>query len=69
VEGGWGGKLVRLSERFKDKEVIRELVVKIGRYKKRSRGYRSRRFKLSHSDDVEDAINLVLHDISRKRKD
>ena len=52
--------VVRLKPEYNSRDGVLELVHRIAAYKKRSRAYRSRRFKaVVGSDEINDAIRLA----------
>eukprot|EP01102_Stenamoeba_stenopodia_P020717 TRINITY_DN8189_c0_g1_i1.p1 TRINITY_DN8189_c0_g1~~TRINITY_DN8189_c0_g1_i1.p1 ORF type:complete len:750 (-),score=120.10 TRINITY_DN8189_c0_g1_i1:85-2334(-) len=53
------GRIVRLRHLYQSADSIEKIVFKIGKYRKRSEAYRSRRYALSKRNDVLDAIMLV----------
>jgi Glycerol-3-phosphate acyltransferase C-terminal region len=58
---GWhpGQRILRLAHEFQEPGRLEELIVKVGRFRKRSRAYRSRRYRHAHKDDITDALAMV----------
>ena len=51
--------IVRLTREYQSVDALRVFIYKVGAYKKRSRMYRSRRFKAVDVTDIDDAVRIV----------
>jgi len=66
-----GRRIVRLSHEMQSEQPVELLVNEVGKFKKKSRAYKSRRFSLSakRTNDVSDAIRLVKEQVRQEHEE